>query len=133
MPGGIYIPLRAPVYHPIKDPATAEWGLKIDRADYEKLLKGFTPRSMEDKWLCNTDRPDHHGNTTVHWYGGWANTEVFTIAVDVIDADNSEAKDWAVLTKITWEKVVGSQEIDAEGAKADVVSLCRWGMNCELR
>ncbi|KAJ4359573.1 uncharacterized protein N0V89_000128 [Didymosphaeria variabile] len=133
MPSGFrHIPAKAPTYHPIQDPATAEWGLTIKRADYDKLLEGFRPRDMDDKWLCITDKPDAQGNTTVHWYRSWTDTEQYAITVQVGDSNKAEGNDWAKLAKITWEKELGSLEVPAEEAKESAVNLCRGFMGCEL-
>lgn len=125
-PGARHIPAWAPTYHPIQNPATADWGLTIKRTDYEKLLEGFTPRDMDDKWLCITDKPDPQGNTTVHWYRSWTDTEQFAINVE------TEGNDGAKFAKITWEKEVGSIEVPAEEAKESAVGLCRGFIGCEL-
>jgi hypothetical protein len=126
------IPARTPTYHPIKDPATTEWGLTIKRTDYEKLLEGFRPRDMDDKWLCITDKPDAQGNTSVHWYRSWGNMEYYTVVVEVRDPNQTEGNDWAKLTKITWEKVVGGLEVPVEEAKGDVIDLCRGFVGCQF-
>jgi hypothetical protein len=132
MPLGRHIPAPTPTYHPIQVPATAEWGLAINRSDYEKLLEGFRPRDMDDKWLCITDKPDAQGNATVHWYRSWTDTEHFAINVESCNSSEAEGNDWARFTKITWEKVVGSLEVPAEEAKQSAVNLCRGFVGCEL-
>ncbi|KAF2449074.1 hypothetical protein P171DRAFT_470654 [Karstenula rhodostoma CBS 690.94] len=132
MPTGRHIPAKTPTYHAIQVPASAEWGLAVKRADYEKLLEGFRPRDMDDKWLCITDDPDAQGNTTVHWYRSWSNTEQFAVTVEVGNSTQAEGNEWAKLKKITWEKVVGSLDVPVEEAKESVANLCRIFMGCEL-
>ncbi|KAF1970906.1 hypothetical protein BU23DRAFT_510892, partial [Bimuria novae-zelandiae CBS 107.79] len=133
MPSGLrYIPPYTRTFHPIKDPATAEWGLAINRVDYEKLLEGFSPRDMDDKWMCRTDKPDAHGNTIVHWYRSMTDMEFYTITVDLNDPSDAEGDHWARLTKINWEKVVGSLEVPPEEAKESLVNLCRGYMGCRF-
>lgn len=127
------IPIYTPTYHPIQNPATTEWELPITRADYDKLLQGFTPRDMDDKWLCITDEPDSHGNTTVHWYRSWTDTEHFRIIVEVgksetVDDDGS----WARFSKIFWEREVGSLEVPAEEVRESIVGLSRGFLGCKL-
>lgn len=132
MPTGRHIPAQTPTYHTIQVPASAEWGLIVKRTDYEKLLEGFTPRDMDDKWLCITDKPNAQGNTTIHWYRSWTHTEQFAITVEVGGSTQTESNDWAKLGKITWEKAVGSLDVPVEEAKESVVNLCRGLMGCEL-
>lgn len=134
MPSGVkIIPFQPPTYHPIRDPVTSEWGLAITRADYDKLLQGFRPRDMDDKWLCITDKPDAHGNTTVHWYRSWTDTEQFAITMEVDKADKSKGDDtWARFSRISWEREVGSLEVPLEEAKESIVNLSRGYVGCKL-
>ena len=118
-------------YHPITDPVTAEWGITIKRTDYEKLLEGFKPRDMDDKWMCITDKPDSEGNTVIHWYRSWGNVEVYNAVLEVIP-NQTEDKEWAKLTKLTWEKKFAGLDVPLEEAKGDVVNLCRACVGCEL-
>ncbi|KAF9731659.1 hypothetical protein PMIN06_012141 [Paraphaeosphaeria minitans] len=126
------IPARAPTYHHIRDLATAEWGLTIKHTDYEKLLGGFKPRSMDDKWLCISDAPDARGNMTIHWYRSWGHVECYKVLVEVQDPNQTEGNDWAKLSNIAWEKILGGLEVSEEEAKEDVVDLCRNFVGCEF-
>ena len=118
-------------WHPITDPITAEWGITIKRTDYEKLLEGFSPRDMDDKWMCKTDKPDSEGNTTIHWYRSWGNMEVYNAVLEVIP-NQTEDKDYAKFTKITWERKFAGLDVPPEEAKGDVANLCRGFVGCEL-
>ena len=88
---------------------------------------------MDDKWLCVTDQPDSHGNTTVRWYRSWTNTEHFRITIEVDKPQGTQGdKTWARISKISWEKEVGSIEVPVEEAKQSIVNLSRGLVGCKL-
>jgi len=118
--------------HPLENPATAQWDLPINHTDYTKLLKGFQPQDMDDKWLCLTDEPDAQGNTTVHAYRSWTGQEMISLAVVAGKPNEIEAKsnEWGKITTISWRERPG--EITEEEAKGWAVGICRRGLGCDL-
>ena len=116
--------------HPIAHPASAPWGLPITHADYNKLVKGFHPRDMDDKWLCLSDKPDALGNTVVHAYRSWTSHEQVSITIAAGNAKDTTANKWATLEKLSWDKDNYATE---EEAKDLAMKVCRRLLGCELK
>ncbi|KAF1976330.1 hypothetical protein BU23DRAFT_551787 [Bimuria novae-zelandiae CBS 107.79] len=89
---------------PMENPTTAKWDVPLKHAEYTKILKGFQPRDMDDKWLIHADVPDTQGNTTVRFFRSWTGYE--QIALDIVAGSPSEtdADIWAKIVSITWDK-----------------------------
>ncbi|OBR11431.1 hypothetical protein CH63R_03727 [Colletotrichum higginsianum IMI 349063] len=44
--------------HPMSHPVAAPWKLGVSSTDAAKLLGGYQPATMEDRWMCRSDGPD---------------------------------------------------------------------------
>jgi len=110
--------------HPLENPATAQWGRTLTHSDYSKMLKGFSPQDMEDRWMILTDTPDAQGNTVVHAYRSWTSDEHFSLTIAAGNPNKTEAKDWATIIKISWIEKSGAIETTEEEAKKFAVGLC---------
>ena len=118
--------------HPLENPATAQWGRTLTHSDYSKMLKGFSPQDMEDRWMILTDTPDAQGNTVVHAYRSWTSQEQFSLTIAVGNPNKTEAKDWATIVKISWNEQPGEIQITEEEAKEFAVNLCKGLLVCGL-
>lgn len=113
---------------PIQHPVSAPWSLDLSSHDVSKLLKGFAPRDMDDRWMCNTDGPDSQGHITAHFYRSWTGDEQFQIKAKSKSGYNQGAK----VFEIQWAKGNANNEMDEDEAKRMVVSLCRNLLGCQL-
>lgn len=52
-------------------PVASPWYQVVPRSQLSKLLVGFAPREMEDKWIVFADGPDDVGRATVHMCRSW--------------------------------------------------------------
>ncbi|KAH7353722.1 hypothetical protein B0T11DRAFT_331641 [Plectosphaerella cucumerina] len=117
--------------HPIKNPKTAPWDLPISLDDFNKLIKGYQPQAMEDRWMCRADGPDAQGNITVYIYRSWTGYEHYQItAASSPDGSESDMKG-ARITGVTWESGK-SGGISEEEAKDLAIKICRAKMGCVL-
>lgn len=121
----------------MKNSVTASWNLGISRNDVEKLLRGFKPTAMEDRWMCRADAPDARGDFVVHVHRSWTRDEVLRMKVvlaaqdgDGASADTDERH--ATITEITWEKGEGSFLATEVEVKDLATGLCRGLMGCDL-
>jgi hypothetical protein len=112
------------------DPATAKWGLTLTFDDYNKMLKGFTPQMMEQKWqiIADTTQDD----TFVHFYRSWTGKEQILLTIKAGDPDNTEVKDWATIVEISWLEQPGNLLIEEEQAKRIAVNLSISCLGCKL-
>lgn len=117
-------------------PATAEWDRTITHEEYTKLLKGYTPQMMEDKWTIKADSIDAQGNIVLHFYFGWSDHERIALDITPGDPDKTDAKEWATIVKISWadeELPFGSgRKISEYDAKRNAINLCYNRLSVDL-
>ncbi|KAF4452086.1 hypothetical protein F53441_5018 [Fusarium austroafricanum] len=111
---------------PLADPDTASWNLPLSNTDYNKLIKGFEPQAMEDKWLCRADDPDTQGIVVVHMYRSWSGEEQISLAVagDL----NENITNGANIVEISWDK----SRLTEREAKDLAFNICKWILGCQL-
>jgi hypothetical protein len=124
------------VEHPLKDPKTAQWGRPVTHSDYSKLLKGFMPQEMEQKWMVITDTPDAQGNTVVHICRSWTSSERYSLTIAGGNPDETKAKDWATIVKVSWHKeetaYATGELVNEDEVKDLVVRMCQGLCGCAL-
>ena len=118
---------------PFEQPMTASWDQSIPSSELPKLLLGFLPGAMEDKWFVYTDEPDAQGHGAVHLHRSWTgykNIEAkFLVKMDGDGKVEGEAK----FTEITWETTQSIvAEMTEEKAKQVVKDVCNWCMDIQL-
>jgi hypothetical protein len=121
---------------PLENPATAPWGRKITHSDYTKMLGGFMPQMMEEKWMAEADTPDAQGNTILRLLRSWTSREMCVLTIEAGDFARTEDKDWATIVDISWDKSGwgrgwGPDTTDEE-AKTEALLFCQQLMSCEL-
>jgi hypothetical protein len=119
---------------PLENSATAPWGRKITHSDYTKMLGGFMPQMMEEKWMAEADTPDAQGNTILRLLRSWTSREMCVLTIEAGDLNRIEDKDWATIVEISWDKLDWgwSSETSEEKAKQHALSFCRQLLGCEL-
>jgi hypothetical protein len=120
-----FIPFETP-------PATVQWNRTITHEDYNKILQGYNPQAMEDKYTVRTEVPeDPQRNTVVHVYFGWTPRE--TMSLDIAVARKPDAKNWATIVKISWKvEHPGEMWTSESKAKRRAVGLCNGLLGCTL-
>ncbi|KAI3400382.1 hypothetical protein diail_3399 [Diaporthe ilicicola] len=121
----------------MKNPATAPWNLGISRNDVEKLLRGFKPAAMEDRWMCRADAPDARGDFVVHVHRSWTGDEAFrmNVVLAVVGSDKTSAnidERHATITDITWDRGESSFLATEVEAKDLATSVYRGVLGCDL-
>lgn len=115
-----YVPAPTHRLTPIRRPAEAAWAVKVDHDGVERLLRGYPPREMEDKWIVASDGPDENGSFTVHFHRSWTGLEIARMEMATIPTG-------ARVTRLVWEtdpEVI--KDASAEGAKRMVATVARW-------
>jgi hypothetical protein len=121
---------------PFKSPQSAPWNIALQPDQLEKLLLGFRPREMEDKWFVYAEGLDGYGvgngNAVVRFYRSWTGFLVAEVEV-VVGRGGREKKGEARVVGIKWEEsenvVRGQRERDAKGTAREV---CRWVLGVDL-
>ncbi|KAF2704831.1 hypothetical protein K504DRAFT_416081 [Pleomassaria siparia CBS 279.74] len=112
---------------PIAHPVTTPWDIPISYTDYNEIMKGFEPESMEDKWLCRTDKPNAQGNAFLHLYRSWTQEEQLCLTIKTGDISDTKANDWAKITTISWDTgEEGTEPTVEEEAKQMALNLCKY-------
>ncbi|KFA69650.1 hypothetical protein S40285_04057 [Stachybotrys chlorohalonatus IBT 40285] len=57
------------------------WHLDISHGDLQKIIAGFRPRDMDDKWAAVTKGPDEQGIFTVIMQRSWTGNLVLALKV----------------------------------------------------
>lgn len=77
--------------HPVDDQPTAEpgptftntsnapWVLDVPYDDIEKLMQGFTPRDLDDRWAIETISSDERGVYTTYLMRSWLRNPITAI------------------------------------------------------
>ncbi|KAI9148899.1 hypothetical protein HJFPF1_10942 [Paramyrothecium foliicola] len=112
-------------------PKSAPWTVSISQDDLKKLIRGFSPRDMDDKWLVHAVGPDHRGDYVVSFIRSWTSYPVVAIK---IHAEFNDSRRWKVgsrpkIVEMIWEEDTekwnpGGDDPKAE-AKETVTNLCR--------
>jgi hypothetical protein len=121
--------------NPLVNPTTAQWAHPLTHSDYSKILKGFLPRDMDDKWMIVTDTPDADGNTVVHICRSWSSNEHYSLSIAAGSSNDIEAKDWATIAEISWSKEsLGylGEETTEEEAKESAIAFCKHFLDCTM-
>ncbi|WQF79241.1 hypothetical protein CDEST_04255 [Colletotrichum destructivum] len=124
---------------PMDHPVSAPWKLGVSSTDAAKLLGGYQPAAMEDRWMCRSDGPDPQGNIVVHVYRSWTGDEHLQIKARLSNLDDGTATrnntveaarvPPADITEIVWDASSGVSECEA---KTLATMICKGVLGCEL-
>ncbi|KAH8731822.1 hypothetical protein GQ44DRAFT_698076 [Phaeosphaeriaceae sp. PMI808] len=121
---------------PIEHPLTATWNLGITDADIHKLVHGYQPEQMEDRWMCCSDGPDQQGTIVVHIYRSWSGDEQLQLTAKAPTSTSDEGEGikgrGAEITEIKWERGNSPNELNEGQAKDLATTLCRQILGCKL-
>lgn len=108
-----------PKLFPMANPVTATWEVPISSTDRSKLLEGFSPQDMDDKWYLHADGPDAQGNSVLRMYRSWTGHEQIALTVQ-------QTK----ISQIQWNK---QEDVEEKDAKNLANNLCKILLGCDLR
>ncbi|CAI6338196.1 unnamed protein product [Periconia digitata] len=119
--------------HAMTKPITSEWNQPVPRTELVKLLNGFQPREMEDKWLVYADGPDAQGNASVYMYRSWTHYLNLELKLVInLDENGEFAEDNHRFTEIIWESDHERARQQEEQAKETAKKVCEWCMDVRL-
>ena len=123
--------------HPIVEPKTADWDVPLNEGMLERLLLGFVPTAMEEKWFVYADGQgldSADGELTLHFVRSWGCNEVARVkTVRERGDDVTDGMPAARFTGITWDqKTWKNGNVNGRQTKEMVRDLCRLVMFVEL-
>lgn len=129
------VPVLGADSKPFLKPESASWDASISPADLPRVLDGFRPQAMEDKWSIYADAPDAQGAAAVHMHRSWTGYKLIELRIAVALSDDGEVRDEdARVTGITWETdrsvFRGASEQKMKEMAAEV---CAWVLDVELK
>lgn len=95
----------------------------MSSADVNKLLAGFQPRQMEDRWCCCAETTGQQSIWMVRFYRSWTGDEQLAIRVKT-GMDDGDGKHGGEITAITWDEGEASNPVAEDDAKELVRDLC---------
>jgi hypothetical protein len=115
-------------------PVTSTCNIPIPHTDLPKLINGFVPREMEDKWFIYADGPDTQGIAVVHMFRSWTGYKMAELKIKApLDEDGEFVEEDSKITEITWEsnqeRYRGQTE---EAAEVMVREVCNWVLDVKL-
>jgi hypothetical protein len=119
---------------PMLTPVTSAWTQSVPQNQIPKLLNGFVPMQMEDKWFVYADGPDEHGNVVLHMVRSWTEHKMVEakLVVDLNEDGEITGKD-AEFVQIIWESDEERfRQQTEEGAKSMAKQVCKWCMDVDL-
>ncbi len=113
-----------------QDLVTVDWGIPLSSYQTGRLLHGFCPEVMEDKWFVYAEGPDTSGQAFVHFNRSWTGKKMAVLSVKVAGDTDDEGEAWSgCIERLTWEKEGEGEKADegcSEGmAKFIVLEVCR--------
>ncbi|TLD26353.1 hypothetical protein PspLS_05164 [Pyricularia sp. CBS 133598] len=113
----------------MKKPLTIPWDQAVSQADVERLEAGYRSRSMEERWDVLIEDPDDKGGWSLHIFRSWLYEPCYVLHVTPELADCGRG---ATFAAITWEGEMDGPQIDAEQAKKEAITVCRWVLGAEF-
>jgi hypothetical protein len=117
-------------------PCHLTWNVPLSPENLSKLIHGFAPVEMEDKWFIYTDGPDASGAATVNFHRSWTGEKVAELAVEVAWGEDSAAELWSgSIVKLTMESDIQGLPVEdstEEFVKFQVLEACNWVLGIQL-
>jgi hypothetical protein len=113
---------------PFQKPLTSPWDIKVPVTDLNKLLNGFIPRQMEDKWFMYADGPDAEGCAMLHMFRSWTGAKMVELEIRLAVEEDGDVID-ATITRMVWES---AQIENEERAKYFAKEASNWVLGVKL-
>ncbi|KAK8124531.1 uncharacterized protein PG998_000290 [Apiospora kogelbergensis] len=116
---------------PMKEPATATWGLRISDADFDKLKAGFEPESWDDKWGVSAEEQSQSRNVLIHVTRNPTGKDHYVLDIKP-HGEDGDSREGIKVEAITWDQKKGEIHITEEQAKKEVVVITRRLLECDF-
>ena len=122
------------------NPKTVPWNAPIRPQDIDKIIRGFQPREMEERWRIYSEDvfdPVGQGRVTgvkVSLIRSWTSFKIFELDVtlsDEVDADGVPVAAW--VTNLTYE--TNKEDVQSENvnrAQREAGDVCRWVLGVDI-
>ncbi|PHH83231.1 hypothetical protein CDD82_2842 [Ophiocordyceps australis] len=116
----------------IQLPLTAPWDAEIPPSNVPRLLNGFIPRDMDDKWFIYAEDVDAQGDVLVRFCRSWTGIErlVLKVRVELDDKGGVNEDAGAKVTQMTWDG--GEWNPGEDAVKEMAIQACEYILECEL-
>ena len=116
-------------------PITSPWKATIAPKDLPKLLNGFKPGEMEDKWFVYADGPDANGDAVVHFHRSWTGLKVVALKIKIpLDEDGEVEETDSLVTDVIWESDGnGIRGPSLDTAKKSAKDVCSWVLDVKVK
>ena len=121
-------------------PKTVPWNASIRPQDIDKIIRGFRPREMEERWLIYSKDvfdPEGRGRVMgvkVSLDRSWTCHKIFELDVklsDEVDVDGVPVAAW--VTNLTYEtNKEAVRSANADWAQSEAANVCRWVLGVEI-
>jgi hypothetical protein len=110
------------------------WSVPIAADKLVRLLNGFYPNAMEDKWFIYADGPDVDGDIALHMHRSWTGDEKIKLDIRTVGDSKEESEAWkAEITAVTWETDETKTKWPSEEmAKFQALEGCNWVLGVKL-
>jgi hypothetical protein len=109
-------------------PVETTWDQAVPRTEVPKIINGFKPGAMEDKWFVYSDGPDANGKVAMYMYRSWTGYKLFEVEMQIEMNEEFEPADKdAKFTKIVYETDETKFRNAGAGSAKDMVNkVCNW-------
>jgi len=127
-------PENWPDLKPFEKPASATWNVELHAEEVNRLVLGFQPQDMEDRWMVYSLDPVP-GKLRICFHRSWTSARIVELDLDVETRDAVEGSGLEYgagrVTGLTWENCEPGRESE-ESMKKTVVGLCRSFFDVDL-
>jgi hypothetical protein len=107
---------------------TVPWDVFLTPEQVYKLVMGFSPEQMEDKWFVYSEGPDNSGKLKVHFHRSWTGMKIAELFV-VIDLKGEGA---GKIVGIKWNGSDQTNGMNEEEAKYMISTTCSWVLGVDV-
>jgi hypothetical protein len=108
----------------MRSPKTIRWNVPISKADFERLMQGFSPSCMEERWVIKSKHLPMENIHRVRFARSWTRNPYHELFV---------SEEGPAIKSMTYESVnEADQEITEDEAKGVVIRLARGLLECEI-
>jgi hypothetical protein len=109
-----FVPEDRSKLHDFIAPESAPWNQVFDEEQTLRLLRGFEPEVMEDKWAVYSD------GLTVHFHRSWTGAQIVQLELELTETGSRAVRG-------TWETDAATLKGGSEEfARTTFAEVCRW-------
>jgi hypothetical protein len=115
-----------------RQPVRTAWVVPVAWTLVPKLLNGFNPVNMEDKWFVYADGPDVNGKVVVHFVRSWTGVLIAQVEMQLEKSTGGKGNK-ASFEFLVWESSNEDIRDPSEHfAKEMVQGVCSWVLGADL-